>query len=77
MAMKATPSDEFPFVLVPEDTPAFRDRRSAIRELKKTWAAERAADRVGYFIARVESFVEADYEVQANETPIEAVQKNS
>ena len=70
MAIKATPSGDYPIILVPEDSLAFRDHPSAIRELKKQWAAQQPAQRVGYFIAKVESYVEADYQVQANETPV-------
>jgi hypothetical protein len=70
MAIKATPSEDYPIILVPEDSTAYRDHASAIRELKRIWAAQAPADRVGYFIARVKSYVEADYEVDAYETPI-------
>jgi hypothetical protein len=70
MAIKATPSADYPFILVPEDSLAFRDHPSAIRELTKQWAAQQPANRIGYFIARVESYVEADYEVEATETAV-------
>jgi hypothetical protein len=67
MAIKAEPSGNYPIILVPEDSRAFPDHRSAIRELRKQWAAQAPADRTGYFIARVESFVEPDYEVAHHE----------
>jgi hypothetical protein len=70
MPIKATPSWDYPFVLVSEDWPAHRDHASAIRALKKKWAAEEKAERVGYFIARVETYVEPDYEFQTCETPV-------
>jgi hypothetical protein len=70
MAIKAEPSGNYPFILVPEDSRAFHDHASAIRELKKHWAAQNPAQRIGYFIARVETFVEPDYEVEAHEEPV-------
>ena len=70
MPIKATPSWDYPFVLVSEECPAYRDHASAIRELKKKWAAQEKAERVGYFIARVETYVEPDYEVRACEAPV-------
>ena len=70
MPITEQPSSEYPFVLIPEDQPAFRDPGSAIRALKKQWAAQTPAERVGYFICRVVGYVEADYEVDAHETPI-------
>ena len=70
MAIKQAPSADYPIILVPEDSHAFRDNQSAKRELKRQWAAQRPAERVGYFIARVESFVEPDYEVDAHEEPV-------
>jgi hypothetical protein len=72
MSIHRTPSREYPFVLVGEDAPAFRDHRSAVRELKRRWAAQEPADRVGHFVARVETYVEPDYEVEAEETPVNA-----
>ena len=70
MSIHKTPSREYPFVLVSEDAPAFRDHRSAVRELKRRWAAQEPADRVGHFVAKVETYVEPDYEVEAEETPV-------
>ena len=70
MSIHKTPSREYPFVLVSEDAPAFRDHRSAVRELKRQWAAQEPADRVGHFVAKVETYVEPDYEVKAEETPV-------
>ena len=70
MAIKTEPSGNYPFILVPEDSRAFPDHPSAIRELRKRWAAQEPAERIGYFIARVESFVEPDYEVGAHVEPV-------
>jgi len=70
MSINATPSGDYPFVLVREDLLAFRDHSSALRELKKQWAAQAPGARVSYFIARVETYVEPDYEVEAHETPV-------
>jgi uncharacterized membrane protein YgcG len=70
MAIQATPSHDYPIILVSEDTQAFRDHPSAIRELKKRWAAQEPAKRVGYFIAEVKTYVEADYDVKAAETDV-------
>jgi hypothetical protein len=70
MSIHKTASREYPFVLVSEDALAFRDHRSAVRELKRRWAAQEPADRVGHFVARVETYVEPDYGVEAEETPV-------
>jgi hypothetical protein len=70
MSIHKTPSGEYSFVLVSEDAHAFRDHRSAVRELKRQWAAQEPADRVGHFVARVATYVEPDYEVEAEETPV-------
>jgi hypothetical protein len=70
MSIQKTPSREYPFVLVSEDALAFSDQRSAIRELKRRWAAQEPADRAGHFVAKVETYVEPDYEVDAEETPV-------
>jgi hypothetical protein len=72
MAIKATPSDGYLFILVSEDTQAFSDEKSAIRELKKRWAAQHPAERVGYFIGKVEKYVEPDYAVKFSVTPVGA-----
>jgi hypothetical protein len=70
MAIKATPSCDYPFVLVPEDQPAFRDHASAKRELKRQWAAQEPADRSGYFLAKVEDFLEPDYGIEVHQEPV-------
>jgi hypothetical protein len=69
-ASRITPSCEYPFVLVPEDHPAFRDHASAKRHLKKEWAAQQPAERVSYFLAKVECLVEPDYEIRVHQEPI-------
>jgi hypothetical protein len=71
MPIKATPSRDYPFVLVPEDQQAFRNPRSAIRALKKQWAGQDPANRNSYFIAQVVRYVEADYDVDAHDEPID------
>lgn len=68
--MHPTPSCEYPFVLVPEDHPAFRDHASAKRYLKKQWAAQQPAQRVSYFLAKVECLVEPDYGIGVHQEPI-------
>jgi hypothetical protein len=68
-----TPSKEYPYVLVPEDHPAFRNKKAAIRNAKKNWAAQEPAERIGYFIAKVESFIEPDYGIEVAETPISEI----
>jgi hypothetical protein len=70
MSIHKTASREYPFVLVSEDSLAFRDHPSAVRELKRRWAAQEPADRVGHFVAKVETYVEPDYGVEAKETPV-------
>jgi hypothetical protein len=72
-----TPSNEYRYVLVPEDHPAFRNKKAAIRNAKKNWAAQQPAERIGYFIAKVESFIEPDYGIKVIETPISEVEEPS
>jgi len=70
MAIKATPSCEYPFILVPENHPAFRDHASAKRELKRQWAGQEPSDRICYFLAKVEHFVEPDYGIEVHQEPV-------
>jgi hypothetical protein len=68
--MPPTPSCEYPFILVPEDHPAFRDHASAKRYLQKTWAAQEPAERVSYFLAKVQDLCEPDYGIKVHQEPI-------
>jgi hypothetical protein len=50
---------------------ATRKQRS---ETQKNWAAQEPAERIGYFIAKVESFIEPDYGIEVAETPISEIE---
>jgi hypothetical protein len=71
-----TPSKEYPYILVPEDHPAFRNKKAAIRDAKKRWAAQEPAERIGHFIAKVESYLEPDYEIKFTDTPISQMEED-
>jgi hypothetical protein len=64
------------YILVPEDHPAFRNKKAAIRDAKKRWAAQEPAERIGHFIAKVESYLEPDYEIKFTDTPISQMEED-
>jgi hypothetical protein len=65
------PSKEYPFVYVGEDHAAFRSKRAAVRDIKRRWAAQDEAERNAYYIARVETFVEPEYDFDATATKVD------
>jgi hypothetical protein len=70
MAITGTPSSENPYIVVPENFPAFKDEDAAKRYIKKNWAAVPAAQRERYVLAKVVEFVDPDYDIKIIETPI-------
>ena len=66
MAITGTPSSENPYIVVPENFPAFKDEDAAKRYIKKNWAAVPAAQRERYVLAKVDP----DYDIKIIETPI-------
>jgi acyl-CoA reductase-like NAD-dependent aldehyde dehydrogenase len=64
--MAGTPSREYKYILVREDHPAYRDWEAAIRAAKKEWAAQSAAERATYVLARAERLLEPDYGIDAH-----------
>jgi|GEM_PF-2073153 hypothetical protein len=69
--MIATPSEDYPWVLVEENHPAFRDREAAERYLKRKWANLPPGQRNGSFLARVKVYFEPDYDIEVHPTPID------
>ena len=65
-----TPSCEFPYVLIPEDYHAFRDKKAAERDAKRRWASQDPAQRNAFYFAKVISIFEPDYCVGLEETSI-------
>jgi hypothetical protein len=68
---RGEPSREYPYVFVPDDFDAFSSKEAAIREAKRRWAAQQPAQRTGFFIAKILSYVEPDYEIDHEETLID------
>jgi hypothetical protein len=70
--MAGTPSKEYKYILVSEDCPAYRDWEAAKRAAKKEWAAQPAAERVVYVLARAERLLEPDYGVDVHVERLDA-----
>jgi hypothetical protein len=70
MANIGTPSQENPWIVVSEDHPAFRNESAAIRHIKKQWAAQSPAERDRHVLAKIQQFVDPDYDVKVIETPV-------
>jgi len=68
--MSATPSADYPWILVEENHPAFPDEKAAERYLKRKWANLPPGQRNGSFLARVKVYFEPDYDIEVHETPI-------
>ena len=65
-----TPSKDYQFVLIREDFDAFRSKAAAVKEVKRKWANQEPRERVGWFVAKVETYYEPDYEIKADPTAI-------
>ena len=52
-------------------TPAFRSKAAAIREATRRWAGQPPGSRTGTFTAKLVSFIEPDYGIEVEETPID------
>ena len=70
MANTGTPSRENPWIVVSENHPAFKNKKAAIRHVKKEWAAQSAAQRDRHVLAKINEFIDSDYDVKVIETPV-------
>jgi hypothetical protein len=66
-----TPSREYAFVVISEDDTAYRSKEDAERGLKRKWAPQAPGERVGYFIAKIVSYFEPEYDFEVHETPMD------
>ena len=68
MAIIGTPFAEYPWIVVSENHPAFKDEDAAKRYVKKQWAALTASQRDRFVLAKINKFFDPDYEVKIIET---------
>ena len=55
--------------MISEEHPAFKDKKAAIRHVKREWAAQSAAQRDRHVLAKIHEFIDPDYDVKVIETP--------
>ena len=70
MANTGTPSKEYPWIVISEEHPAFKDKKAAIRHVKREWAAQSAAQRDRHVLAQIQEFIDPDYDIKVIETPV-------
>jgi hypothetical protein len=58
----------------PRTTPLSATRKQRSETQKKIGRRKNRAERIGYFIAKVESFIEPDYGIEVAETPISEIE---
>lgn len=64
------PSEDYQWVLIPDEFDAFRTKEAAVKEAKRRWANQQPGERAGWFTAKIQSYLEPDYEIDVDETPI-------
>jgi len=69
--MANTGSREYPWIVVSEDHPAFKDEKAAIRHVQRVWAGQPAAERDRHILAKIVDFIDPDYDVDVIVTPID------
>jgi hypothetical protein len=54
------PSEDYQWLLIPDEFDAFRTKEAAVKEAKRRWANQQPGERAGWFTAKIQSYLEPD-----------------